>query len=723
MRIPVTPLALLLTTFAFAAEPPPTAQKPASDEYHGVKVDDPYRWLENWGDPSVQAWSTAQNAYARSILDVLPHVDEIRAQVTKILSAQSVSYGGLDAKGGQLFAIKRQPPKQQPFLVVMASPMHPEAERVLVDPNVLNAKGTTAIDWYVPSPDGRLVAVSLSQGGSEAGDVHVYEVATAKEVFEVVPRAQNGTGGGSLAWLPDSKGFFYTRYPQGNERPPEDRDFYMQLYRHILGTPPAQDQYEIGKDFPKIAEVWVETTTEGLALLTFQKGDGGEFQHYVRTLDGAWHQLTHFEDRIAQLVVGHCADGKKTPIYLISLKTTPRGELRVLDVDNQAGADLSAARVLIPQGKDTLVSGFARFATNIAATDHRLYLTYQLGGPTEVRVFDLSGKVQPAPKQFAVGAIGEVDSDGDHGDEILFAATSYINPVTWFLYDPTSQTTTKTPLSQTAPVDFADCEVVREWASSKDGTKVPVNIIRRKGVKLDGSNPTSLSAYGGYGLSRTPRFSSARRVLLDQGVVIAEANIRGGGEFGDEWHSQGNLTRKQNVFDDFAACCSYLVEAGYTRPEHLAIEGGSNGGLLMGALLTQHPELVRCVVSHVGIYDMLRVELSSNGAFNIPEFGTVKNEAQFRALYAYSPYHHVREGTKYPPVLLLTGANDPRVDPMQSRKMAARLQAVGTDCLLRTTANAGHGLDSSLHERIEEAVDVDAWLFKQLGVAYQSPKP
>ncbi len=719
MRLPLVCVILLGFSTAFAAEAPPTPQHPVTDVYHGVSVVDPYRWLETWNDPAVQTWSNAQNTYARSVLDTLPHLDAIRDRVTTILSAQSISYGGLVARHGRLFAMKRQPPKQQPFLVVMDSPFHPDHERVLVDPNAMNAKGTTEIDWFVPSPDGRLVAVSLSQGGSEAGDVHVFDVATAKEVFEVVPRAQNGTGGGSLAWLPDSKSFFYTRYPQGNERPPADRDFYMQLYRHVLGTPAAQDHYEIGKDFPKIAEVWVESTPEGVALVTFQKGDGGEFQHYARTLDGQWHQLTHYRDRIVQLVVGRSPDGKTTPLYLVSLLDAPRGQLLELDLDNHTGGNLARARVLLPESSDTLVAEFADRAINIAATDHRLYVTYQLGGPSEVRVFDLAGQAQPAPKQFPIGAVGEIKPADDHGDAVLFAATSYIDPSTWFYFDPEHGTTTKTPLSQVPPVDFSDCEVVREWAVSKDGTKVPVNIIRPKGLKLDGSHPCLATAYGGYGINRTPAFVPARRILLDQGVVFAEANIRGGGEFGDAWHRQGNLTHKQNVFDDFAAVCRHLAEAGYTRPAKLAIEGGSNGGLLMGATLTQHPDLMRCVVSHVGIYDMLRVELSSNGAFNIPEFGTVKDEAQFRALYAYSPYHHVQAGVTYPPVLFLTGANDPRVDPMQSRKMTARLQAVGATCLLRTSANSGHGIGSSLRERIEEAVDVDAFLFDQLGITYR----
>jgi prolyl oligopeptidase len=303
---------------------------------------------------------------------------------------------------------------------------------------------------------------------------------------------------------------------------------------------------------------------------------------------------------------------------------------------------------------------------------------------------------------------------------VLFSDSSYIEPLTWFAFNGAD--TKKTALSSTAPVNFDDCEVVREWATSKDGTKIPVNIVRRKGLKLDGTHPCLLTAYGGFNISIAPTFRAARRVLLDQGFVFAEANLRGGGEFGDAWHRAGNLTRKQNVFDDFAAAAGHLAEAGYTRSDRLAIEGGSNGGLLMGATLTQHPELARCVISHVGIYDSLRYELSPNGGFNIPEYGTVKDEAQFRALYAYSPYHHVRAGVKYPPILFLTGANDPRVDPAHSRKMTAQLQAAGATCLLRTSANAGHGIGSSLHERIEETVDTDAFLFAQLGVEYRPVK-
>jgi prolyl oligopeptidase len=291
------------------------------------------------------------------------------------------------------------------------------------------------------------------------------------------------------------------------------------------------------------------------------------------------------------------------------------------------------------------------------------------------------------------------------------------------LYDPSegngASAEKVTALVGTSPVDYSDIEAVREFAASKDGTKVPINILRKKGTKLDGSNPTLLEGYGGYGISLSPRFGFTNRLWFDRGGVVAIANLRGGGEYGEAWHMAGNLTRKQNVFDDFEACASYLVKAGYTNPAKLAVEGGSNGGLLMGAFLTQRPQAARAVVSYVGIYDMLRVELDPNGLFNTTEFGSVKDPEQFQALYAYSPYHHVQDGAKYPAVFFLTGDNDGRVNPANSRKMTARLQAANASTypiLLRTTSAAGHGIGTALTEEIAQESDVFAYLFDQLGM-------
>jgi prolyl oligopeptidase len=308
------------------------------------------------------------------------------------------------------------------------------------------------------------------------------------------------------------------------------------------------------------------------------------------------------------------------------------------------------------------------------------------------------------------------------GDELLLRTISFTEPYVWNRVNAaeTPDKVTPTELRGKSPADFSDVEVVREFAVSKDGTRVPLNIIRKKGTRMDGNNPTLLSGYGGYGISLSPSFDVTRRIWLDAGGVIAIANLRGGGEYGEEWHRAGNLTRKQNVFDDFAACAEHLVRANYTQPERLAVQGGSNGGLLMGALLTQHPKLVRAVVAHVGIFDMLRVELDPNGAFNVTEFGTVKDPEQFKALYAYSPYHRVKDGTRYPAVFLLTGEHDGRVNPAQSRKMTARLQAATRSrrpVLLRTSFSSGHGIGTALGERIAQQADVFAFLFDQLGMA------
>jgi prolyl oligopeptidase len=295
--------------------------------------------------------------------------------------------------------------------------------------------------------------------------------------------------------------------------------------------------------------------------------------------------------------------------------------------------------------------------------------------------------------------------------------SSYLDTGGYFRFDPKSRKLAPTALCIPPPVPLDGFEVVRRFAILKGGTKVPLNIIHRKKLALDGNQPVLLTGYGGYGVSLTPQYLAPFVPLLERGVVIVEANLRGGGEYGEDWHTQGKLTNKQNVFDDFEVCANYLVTHKYTQPSRLAILGGSNGGLLMGAALTQHPEMYHAVVSMVGIYDMLRVEVSPNGVFNVTEFGTVTDPGQFKALYAYSPYHHVKDGTQYPAILLTTGDNDARVDPMQSRKMAARLQASGTKqpVLLRTSGTAGHGIGSSIDDNVALWTDIDAFLLQELG--------
>jgi len=713
--------AMFLLTFAGtplqAAMPPETPKQRVTDTYHAVTVTDDYRWLEDWNDARVQKWSDAQNVAARSVLARLPHVAAIRRRVSQIMSAKTVSYSGLEYRGGMLFAIKREPLKQQPFLILCKSPDAPAEARVLVDPNTIDPAGTTSIDWFVPSLDGKLVAVSLSHAGSEAGDVHVFDSATGREVHEVIPRVNTGTAGGDLAWAPDAGGFYYTRHPRPGERPAADLDFFQQVYFHKLGSPTADDRYELGRDFPRIAEIQFEMhDSSGTLLATVQNGDGGDFAHFLRNPTGRWRRLADFGDRLVQVVFG-----RESELFLVSRVDAPRGKILRLPL---SVPDVSKAKTIIPEGPDTVVTSFNHGAPSVLATDRRLYVIYQLGGPSELRVFSLDGERVDGPRQAPLSSVGGLTRL--QGDDVLFGSTSFVEPPAYLRFQPQSDKaagkTLATALRTESPVDLRDVEVVREFAVSKDGTKVPVNIMLPRGARRDGSNPALVTGYGGYGVSLSPGFNAIKRVLLDQGVICAVANLRGGGEFGEPWHLQGNLTHKQNVFDDFAAVLRHMIDRGYTSPGKLAIEGGSNGGLLMGATLTQNPELVKTVISHVGIYDMLRVELSANGVFNITEFGTVKDADQFRALLAYSPYHHVEDGVKYPSVLFLTGANDPRVDPMQSRKMTARLQAAApsnVQVLLRTSANSGHGAGTGLSELIEQTVDVFAFLFDQLGIKYR----
>jgi len=691
-------------------ELPPTPVEPVTDSYFGAAVTDPYRWLEDGSNPAVQDWMRQQNDVARAFLGNIPGEPELEQRVRDILSAKTVRWSAPTQIGDLLFVLRTEPPKQQPFLVVASGPDAVDHARVVVDPNQLDPGGHTAIDWYRPSPDGRLVAVSLSTAGTEAGDLHIFDVATGEERFEVVPRVQNGTAGGDAQWTRDGSGLFYTRYPRAGERGGADLDFFQQIWFHRLGTPVAEDRYELGTGFPRIAEIiMVPDRVTGRLLAVVQDGDSGRFQHFMRSPDGSWAQLTSYDDQITGAEFG--PDGS---LYLISLSDAPMG--RILRLPKGARA-LAEARVAVPEQDGSLQWDFYSGNTFIPTAD-RLYATYQVGGPVELRTFELpSGRPVAGPTVPAVSTV-----DGLHlldGGGVLFRRRSYTDPASWYLYDPGTHRTDGTAMRTDSPVSFDDVKVERHTVTSVDGTEVPFVVVMPRGTSLDGTNPVRATAYGGYGISMTPRFDPALRVWFDHGGVFVEAGVRGGGEFGEAWHRAGSGVHKQNTFDDFAAVLQWLIDNHYTRPERLGIIGGSNGGILMGAMITQHPRMQRAVVSMVGVYDMLRNELTPNGQFNVPEYGSITDERQFRALLAYSPYQHVRPDVAYPAVLLTAGANDPRVDPMNSRKLAAALQAdsaSGEPVLLRVDYSGGHGLDTGLEERIATTTHVDAFLMFELGM-------
>lgn len=672
------------------------------DVYHGIKVVDDYQWLEDYQNPEVRQWVEEQNRYCHAFLDKVPYREKLLSRLREWIMATSADYAGLQYQHGRLFALKFQPPKQQLFLVSLVSADDPSSEKVIIDPNEIDPEKKTSIDFYAASLDGKYVAVSLSSGGSEEGSLHIYETETGQELPDVIPRAQYPTGGGGVTWNNDSTGVYYTRYPALGERSDEDLHFYQQVYYHKLGTPVSEDSYVIGKEFPRIAEVKLSTSRDGrYVLAAVANGDGGEFEHHVMNPEGVWTKVTEFHDQVTRAQLG--PDGF---LYLLSRKNAPRGKILRVHLHN---SKLSQAETWVEESDvsiDEFEPGVQRF-----------YATVLDGGPSMIRIYDQEAGTQKSVDIEPVSSVEQILRL--EGDQLLFRSESFITPPAWYLYDPLKGTRTKTKLFVKSAAEFDDCQVVREYAMSKDGTKVPLNIIKLKGTQLNGQNPTLLTGYGGYGISLKPYFRIRRRAWLDAGGLYVVANLRGGGEYGEEWHKAGYRTKKQNVFNDFMAAAKYLVETRYTNHGKLAIEGGSNGGLLMGAVLTQHPELFKAVVAYVGVFDSLRSELEPNGAYNVTEFGTVKDLDQFRALCAYSPYHRVEDGTKYPPVLLTTGENDNRVNPSNSRKMAARLQAAnpsGEPVLLRTTFAAGHGHGTALDDQILEYTDVFAFLFDRLGM-------
>ena len=693
------------------AAPPPTPQHPVLDSYFNVKIQDNYRWLEDGSAPEVKQWVAAQNAYTTAFMDRLPERNPILSEIQQHIQAEHTTYTAFQVVEGHLYALRFDPGKPAPRLVSFDSPENMQSERVLFDAATFEPNTIFQIDWYRISPNGHLSGIAVSTGGSEDASLYVIDNNSGRQLGETVPRVNFATGGGDMAWNADSTGFYYTRYPQGHERPAEDMDFYQQVYFHDLAQLPSHDRYIIGKDFPRIAEItFAPSPDDSRLIISVANGDGGQFEHFLVTPDGKIHPITQFNDKIVDAVFG-----QDNSIWLLSRRSSNMGEvLHLPATDNR----LARATLVVP-ATDAAIEGTGTDPGRIFVSADRLYVIVIHGGPEEIRAYSLSGQRLPDVKTPSVASISELVPDGPQS--FLFAATTYTTPQQWYRVASTGDPVAL-PFHTITSVKMDDIDVERVFATSKDGARIPMTILLRKGTKLDGSNPALITGYGGFGISTTPYFAGRSRSLFDHGFVFAIANIRGGGEFGEDWHQAGMLTHKQNVFDDFAACAQYLVDHSYTRSNRLAAEGGSNGGLLMGAMIIQHPQLFRAIVSFVGIYDMLRNELDPNGSFNITEYGTVKDRDQFLALFAYSPYHHVQPGTPYPAVLFITGDNDHRVNPANSRKMTAALQAASSSklpILLLTNPNAGHGLSTNVSESNLEQADAWAFLFSTLHVPMQ----
>lgn len=642
---------------------------------HGVTIRDPYRWLENARSPKVQAWIDAQNAYADSVMGGLEDAAAITKRVRQLAITSTEQYAPQLAKD-TLFFMRDTPPQSQPVLVAQAWPRGPQ--RVLVDTNP--AGGNVAIQEVWPSPSGRYVAYGTSANGSEATTIHVVNAATGKTLPDALVDAGGGTTGPVVAWDAHDRGFTYGKLPH-------DSLFGISLYHHVLGTPQARDRPEFGQGLSPIAEYQLLTSSdakETAALVQF--GDATPYRVYLRS-QGEWRRIFGSD---AGITAG-AFDGNR--LLLVAFGKSDHGHIVAVSPDG-------SVTTLVPEQKNWVMYDVSPVQSG--------FLVTKLWGPDwRVDQYASNGRfVRRVPLPSTGIGIETIASEARSAEAIV-AYSGWTIPSRWALYDAQSGSLRTVFAVRPPDANYSNIRTYRLTAVSKDGTHVPVTVLALKSTPKRPDDPAILTAYGGYEIPTAPHFIGTELAWLERGGVYAIANIRGGDEFGEIWHRQGRLTAKQNVFDDFNAAAQALVAAGWTSPPHLGITGGSNGGLLMGAALVQHPELYRAVVSYVGIYDMLRHQLYPNGRYNEGEYGTVADAAQFRALYAYSPYYNVRPQTAYPAVLLETGENDPRVAPWQSRKFAATLQAATTSrlpVLLLTRRAAGHGnIGASFSQRVGNA--------------------
>jgi prolyl oligopeptidase len=695
-----TGYALIDTQHEVPAMPPPTARHDVTDTFFGTVVHDPYRWLENAEAPAVKQWIAAQNTYTEQVMDGFKDAKAIAKRVGE-LALTSTRRSDPEIVGDTLFYLRQTPPQPQAVLVAQR---WPEGEvRVLVDPNATRAG--FAITGYWPSPDGKFVAYGTAEGGNEETTIHFIEVATGKTLPDALPQAGGGTTPQALVWDADGRGVTYARLPLRGTVPDDRLQFDAALYHHVLGSDAKRDTLEFGKGLSKVAEYTLLGSADGehaAALLHY--GDGAPDAVYLRNGNGPWKLAlgTEANVRAASSVNGGAAwDGDR--LLVIAYQDAPRGKLLALDADGRT-------KTLVPQG-DWAMHSIAPIKDGILITEVR-------GPDWRVRQYSDRGRFVrtiPLPERgIGVGAIASSAAS----DSALISYSGWTIPSRWVEYDGAGGTL-KTVFEVKPAADYSKVVTYRLDATSRDGTKVPVTVIAMEGVTPNGARPTILYGYGGFGIVTAPRFLGSTLAWLERGGVYAVANIRGGGEFGEGWHEAGMLGKKQNVFDDFHAAAEALVQHHWTDPDHLGILGGSNGGLLMGAALTQRPSEYRAVVSLVGIYDMLRVELWPNGQYNVSEYGTVTRKPDFEWLRAYSPLQNVRKATAYPAVLLITGVNDPRVAPWQSRKFAAALQAATSSqnpILLLTRMNEGHGVTASFSQRVGNAAATLAFFAQELGL-------
>lgn len=704
---------------AQAADPgaPPTPRIDVVDVYHGVSVTDPYRWMEDSRSERWAAWLRAQAEHADAVLARVPGRAALRERLAQLTDA-GASVHDLQRRGDTVFYLKTEPGHDAERLYMRHGARG--TERLLLDPHAIAQQpGKHSIDFYTPSPSGELVAIGLSQGGSEDSVLRVLELRSGRLLADAIDRAGLN---GEIGWRPDGRSFFYNRLPAPAAGEPAERYNKSAVYLHRLGRDPSRDPAVFGwgatpaRRFQAPDVPYVYTTPGSRwAHAVVLHGDAPERSSYVAPLDTVngpdtpWRRVIAPSDAVLRARLA----GNR--LYAVSVRDASRGKLVRHDLDRTGAPPV----VVMPQGDAVL-----RWT---ALTADALIVEALDGGVSRLTRVPLEGKSRPRTLPLPFDGIVREFAGEPRSKELFVRMEGWTRAPVVYRIAPGGRGA-DTGMQPPIAVDLSDIEARRVMVRSADGTQVPLSILSRKGSPLDGSHPTILSGYGAYGISMEPRFYPRRLAWLERGGVLAIAHVRGGGEYGADWHNAGRVVNgnKQNTISDFIACAEYLVSAGYTSPGKLAGTGGSAGGITIGGAITQRPELFAAANSAVGISDMLRMEFTPNGPPNIPEFGTVTDAGHFKTMFAISPYHRVVDGTAYPAVIVTTGANDPRVDAWMPGKMAARLQAAtssGRPVLLRVDFDGGHGVGSTKSQAVAEQADVWSFFLWQMGEPGFQPAP
>ncbi len=667
--------------------PPPTKADPVTETLHGVKVTDPYRWLEDQNSPATREWLAAQDKFARAYLDAIPGRTAIREKLDALLKIDSV--GTPFVRGNRYFFSRRMASEDRASLVMRQG--YTGRDEVLVDPKTATDDATTSVQYAGVSEDGSLVAFGARRGGEDEVTIRLLEVNTRKQLPDALPRGRYF----GLSIKPDKSGFYYSRFTVG---------IGSRLFYHAMGSPSSADQEIFGKGYGPTQNVGGAVTQNG-RWLTIYVSDG--------------------------------VPAKRSELYLqdLAAKTPLRTLLKEdVDFDFEEAGDLlflttnwnaPKRRVIRIDLKDPgqehwkeVVPESSLAIDRISTAGGRLFVSYLDNVVTHVKQFDVDGKSLGDLKLPGLGtAFGPFGRWED--DEAFFSFTSFVEPVTSYRF-VVSSGKQDIWFRPKVPVRSEDMETRQVWYASKDGTKVPMFLVSRKGLVPDGNLPVLLTGYGGFNSSSTPAFSAQAAYWVELGGVYAVANLRGGGEFGEAWHRAGMFEKKQNVFDDFIGAAEWLIQSRYTKPARLAIDGVSNGGLLMGAMMTQRPELFGAIICRAPLLDMLRYHKMLVGSWWAAEYGSADDSKQFEYLHKYSPYHHVSKGTQYPGILFVTGDSDTRVDPSHARKMTALVQAANASnnpILLRYDAKGGHSGFGSVNKTIEQQVDQFAFITSRVGVS------